>query len=96
MSEHQLEVVHRGRQKLDWGLLGRICAQMLRSSECHAHVWVCACGRAHRASVPVCLGEVYACSLAKHTGVGDLLSGCSCEGHHANFCLIRESSLEFP
>ena len=36
MSEHQLEVVHRGRQKLDWGLLGRICAQMLRSSECHA------------------------------------------------------------
>lgn len=36
MSEHQLEVVHRGRWKLDWGLSGRICAQMLRSSECHA------------------------------------------------------------
>lgn len=42
MSEHQLEVVHWGRRKLNWGLLGRICAQMLRSSECHApHVGVC-------------------------------------------------------
>lgn len=81
----------------DWGLLGRICAQMLRSSECHApRVGLCLWpGPSCWAFVPVGLGEVYACLLASPRVWGTccqvFLGRVSCQ-----LCPLENQAWNFP
>lgn len=80
-----------GETEAGLGFVGENLCPELRSSA-PPRVWVCACGRARRASVWVCLGEVYACSLVW----GTCCQGVPGKGILPTFASLENQAWNFP